>query len=362
MSTKPIIALVIIARDEAICIERCLLSAKPYVDRMIVLDTGSTDNTVLLAEACGAQVHHFRWIDDFSAARNAALDAADADLNLIMDADEWLEHGGEQLHTIVSAPAVVGLVCIKNDTGAADSASRLVSWLPRLLPRGVRYTGRIHEQPVSTLPVQRTSVIFGHDGYTDEKMRKKRGRNTRLLREELARNPNDPYVLFQLGKELELHDDDYAQAAELYTKAYEHVPPQALYRQNLALHLLYCLGKADRMPEAMAHADACLQIWPDVPDLCFALGLILIDAAAKHPAQAGEQWLPMAEQAFTRCLEIGDRPDLDGSVIGRGSFLAAHSLATVYQMQSSALASKSEHFRALSDQLRNTPHPADAAG
>lgn len=62
---RPDLALIVIARNEAACIERCLRSARPHVDRMIVLDTGSTDATVAIAEACGAQVHHFTWVDDF---------------------------------------------------------------------------------------------------------------------------------------------------------------------------------------------------------------------------------------------------------------------------------------------------------
>jgi len=74
----PRLALVVIARNEARAIERCLSSARPWVDEMVVLDTGSTDHTVALARACGARVHHFAWVDDFSAARNAALAHTDA--------------------------------------------------------------------------------------------------------------------------------------------------------------------------------------------------------------------------------------------------------------------------------------------
>ncbi len=67
----PRLALVMIVRDEARCIARCLESVAPFVDSMIVLDTGSTDDTVAIAQACGAAVHQFSWCDDFSAARNA---------------------------------------------------------------------------------------------------------------------------------------------------------------------------------------------------------------------------------------------------------------------------------------------------
>jgi len=77
-----------IARDEARCIERCLDSVRAHVDAMLVLDTGSRDATPEIARRAGARVAHFGWCDDFAAARNAALRAADADWALVLDADE----------------------------------------------------------------------------------------------------------------------------------------------------------------------------------------------------------------------------------------------------------------------------------
>ena len=81
------IALVMIARNEARCIERCLRGARAWVDEMWVLDTGSTDATAMIAARCGARVAHFRWVDDFAAARNAALALTEADWCLVLDAD-----------------------------------------------------------------------------------------------------------------------------------------------------------------------------------------------------------------------------------------------------------------------------------
>ena len=91
------LALVMVARDEARAIARALASARSHVDRMIVLDTGSADDTRGIARSCGAEVHEFAWRDDFAAARNAALSHSDADWNLILDADEWLDGGTEGL-------------------------------------------------------------------------------------------------------------------------------------------------------------------------------------------------------------------------------------------------------------------------
>lgn len=61
-----------IVKNEADQLARCLTSVRDVADELIVLDTGSTDDTVAIAQSFGAQVHHFTWNNDFSAARNAA--------------------------------------------------------------------------------------------------------------------------------------------------------------------------------------------------------------------------------------------------------------------------------------------------
>jgi hypothetical protein len=69
--------------------------------------------------------------------------------------------------------------------------------------------------------------------------------------------------------------------------------------------------------------------WLDSPDFFFTLGNLWLDWSVAHREQAQQQGLPMAELAWQRCLEIGERPELEGSVAGRGSFLVAHNLAVI---------------------------------
>ncbi|MHA6879130.1 glycosyltransferase family 2 protein [Ralstonia pseudosolanacearum] len=350
---RPDLALVVIARNEAACIERCLRSARPHVDRMIVLDTGSTDATVAIAEACGAQVHPFTWVDDFSAARNAALRLADADWNLVMDADEWLESGADELREACTFGPLLGVVCIQSLDDAGGTAQRTNTWIPRLLPRGVRYQGRVHEQPVASLRRVRLPLVFGHDGYVSAKLQKKRGRNAALLHAELADRPNDPYVRYQLGKETEINGNDPAQAADLYAQAAAGAPADAPYRHDACIRLLLCLRQSGRLDEAITCAGAWMDTWAASPDYFFVLGHLMFDAAVRHPDQAAEQWLPMAEHAFLRCLAIGDQPKLDDSVFGRGSFAAAENLAVVYRALNQPL--KADEYQALSQRLRTNP-------
>ena len=354
---KPDIALVVIARDEAACIERCLLSAKPHVDRMIVLDTGSTDDTVAIAKACGAQVHHFKWVDDFSAARNAALAAANADWNLVLDADEWIASGAEELRSACTFGPLLGVVCIRSEFDVSGPVEHSNSWIARLLPRGVRYKGRIHEQPAANLQRVRLPLVLGHDGYMTAKLDKKRGRNHTLLQLEVAAHPDDPYVLYQLGKDFEINQKDPTQAAAHYEQALAKAPKQVPYRHDLCICLLACLSKSGQLDRAITLAGEWMEEWSGSPDYFYMLGHLMFEAAAKDPAQAEKQWLPMAENAFLKCLEIGEQPKLDAAVFGRGSFAAAKYLALTYRALADTLAIKSNQYSDLARQMQENNVP-----
>lgn len=343
-------ALVMIARNEARCIKRSLLSAKNHVDRMVVLDTGSTDDTVAIARNCGADVHHFEWTGDFSVARNVALDIADADWNLVLDADEWIEEGGESLQEIKTNALSLGVVLVKSESGSDAQRSENNSWISRLLPRGVHYAGRVHEQPISDLPKVRVPLVLGHDGYSASQLAMKRGRNRPLLLQELQQNPNEPYVLYQIGKDHEIYDE-FSTASDYYLQAADLLTSSAPYRHELFTRLLYCLSKSERLEQAITIAGEMMGEWPESPDFFFTVGNLFLDWAILHPEQALQQWLPMAEAAWLRCLDIGERPELEGSVVGRGSFLAAHNLAVIYQGLNKS--EKAEQYEQLAKSLRN---------
>ena len=142
-------ALVVIAKNEQRCIARCLESAAQYVDRIVVLDTGSTDETVSIAKRCGAAVHHASWKNDFSYARNLALDIANSEFNLIIDADEWIISVEKTLNLRTLNPRELGLVSILSEGESGREKQIQNSWITRLLPHGVRYRGKVHEQAIS---------------------------------------------------------------------------------------------------------------------------------------------------------------------------------------------------------------------
>ncbi|MBA4175206.1 MAG: family 2 glycosyl transferase [Leptothrix sp. (in: Bacteria)] len=319
------ITLAVIARDEAPRIGRLLASVAPWVDEMLVLDTGSLDGTAARARRHGARVEHFTWCDDFAAARNASLALAAADWHVVLDADEWLIDGGEVLQALrETAPGFVGALHLLDQ---ADAATTSQLWLSRVLPGSVRYAGRVHEQPQHGLAVRRLALRVGHDGYGAERRAAKRGRNRRLLQAELAQRPDDAYLWYQLGKDCAVYDEHDA-AAHALQRADALCSDHPAWRHDLATRLLFSLKKTGRHAEGLDFAQTGLDAHAGSPDFFFALGDLLLDWAAEAPSLAGEV-LPMAQQAWQRCLEIGEQPGLSGAVAGRGSWLAAHNLAVV---------------------------------
>jgi len=329
------VALAMIARNEAPRIVRALASAASCVDELVVLDTGSSDATVALARSAGARVGRFAWCDDFAAARNAALALADADWNVVLDADEWIAEAGVELLALRhTAPAFVGALRVDSQFDTPEGLSVAPSWLPRVLPRGVRYEGHVHEQPAHGLPVLRLATVLAHDGYRADALRAKAGRNADLLARALARTPDDAYLHYQIGKDHDVYER-YDQACLHFdrSRARDAAAGAAAtpgWHHDRLVREMHALKKCGRHADAVLLAEAAMPHWQHSPDFFFALGDLLLDWASLEPVRAAEL-LPMIESAWLRCLEIGERPELEGSVAGRGSTLAARNLVVLYE-------------------------------
>ncbi len=103
--SQPKLSLCMIIRDEQEMLPGFLDSVANLWDELIVVDTGSTDDSVRLVEAAGARLIHFSWIDDFSAARNASLESATGRWILFLDADERPAAGlVQEIRSLVEDP------------------------------------------------------------------------------------------------------------------------------------------------------------------------------------------------------------------------------------------------------------------
>lgn len=142
---SPELSLCMIVRDEARHLRACLRSVRPLISQLIVVDTGSVDDTPAIAAEFGAEISHFSWQNDFSAARNAALAQARCPWVMSLDADELLEP-----ETLTRLPEVMAQW--------DPQAPYMHNWLAfapghkpvfthGIFPRlpGLQFQGRVHE-------------------------------------------------------------------------------------------------------------------------------------------------------------------------------------------------------------------------
>ena len=220
------LSLCMIVKNEEKNIGKAISWAKNITYEQIVVDTGSTDSTVKLAEEMGAKVYHFEWVDDFSAARNYAIDQASGNWIAVFDADEYMtpEDAGRLLGFLcelhmnpeMSDKYKVLLCQLLNidDDGkpmSRYSAMRIFRNVPE-----IHYAGSVHEHlladPNSVLWVDDIKII--HTGYSKSayKEKNKTERNIKILRTELTKNPEDMYLKAYLADTLRLRTDNKSRA------------------------------------------------------------------------------------------------------------------------------------------------------
>ncbi|HWD93766.1 MAG TPA: glycosyltransferase [Verrucomicrobiae bacterium] len=221
----------LIVKNEERFIAQCLKSVREVAQQIILVDTGSTDRTVEIAKELGAEVHSFTWCDDFSAARNAALEHATGDWVLALDADEELSpKDHEKLRQAMSDAATMAWRLPIIDVGRELDGCSHVPRLFRNAP-GLFYLGRVHEQIFSSIEVRRAEwglenkigdAALIHHGYTKEVVRdrNKVERNLRLLEQAVEELPDEPHLLMNLGLELSRSGRE-TEALARYREAFE---------------------------------------------------------------------------------------------------------------------------------------------
>jgi glycosyltransferase involved in cell wall biosynthesis len=221
------ISLCMIVKNEELHLPRCLMSVKPIVDEIIVVDTGSTDNTPAIARVFGAEVHDFVWHDDFSAARNGSLSHATGDWVLVLDADEvisprdhaallTLVNGSEPEPRAYSLVTRNYLTSVNASGWSANDGSYpleekgtgwIPSWKVRLFPRmeQIRFEYRVHELVEPSLlrhgiPVEDGSVPIHHYGKLHAERNAAKGEDYLLMGlQKLEDIKDDPRALRELA-------------------------------------------------------------------------------------------------------------------------------------------------------------------
>lgn len=337
------LGLVMIVKNEERCLKRCLGQVQGLVDKIYITDTGSTDRTKEIAASFGAVLSDYVWNQDFSAARNFALSQSDCDWNLVLDADEYLIQGCRaDIETFMEDMEHVGAIQRKDYysdgiLNGKEQISYMYTWTARLLPRGVGFSGRIHEQEDSSFPAEPLPLLFEHDGYQQGG---KEERNLTILLDELHKKGDEPYLLFQTARTLR-GMNRHAEACAYFADFYQLVPLEgAAYRTGGIIQFLYSLMEIQEFDTALAIAEEEKDRLDAYADYHFTCGILYMKAV-QSDTQKYLAYLPLIERSYLRCLEIGEVP-LHQGVNGCGSFKAAHNLGIWYEVSGNL--SKAVHY------------------
>lgn len=258
------ISICVIMKNEEKNIENFLSSIKKYFKdypyELVLVDTGSTDNTLQIARKYTKNIFHFEWIGDFSAARNFSLSCASSDWILVLDCDEYIldldTQGFDAM--IRQYPDCVGMLSRRNHYAQNGTDSVYTDDVERFFnKKKFHYEAIIHEQvrAINGTDFMRIAIplMVDHCGYngTAEDLEKKAERNNELLLKMLEENPDDPYLYFQLGQSYNMLRDD-EKACYYYGKGLEYdVDPKAEYVQMMVIGYGYALLHLERYDEAL---------------------------------------------------------------------------------------------------------------
>ncbi len=266
------ISLCAIVKNEESTLSKCLSSAKKFVNEIVILDTGSTDKTVKIAQGYGAKVHHFEWCNDFSAARNEALKYVTGDWILVLDADETLAPEIiPQLREAIQREEYLLINLVRDEIGAAQSPYSMVSRLFRNHP-DIKFSRPYHalvDDSVSEIlqkePHWQIGYIQGiailHSGYQQSQINRKNKlvKAQAAMEEFFANNPEDPYVCSKLGA-LYIDLGKIPQSIQLLSKGVSLSRENYEILYELYYHLGIAYSRLKNHQQAIAHYQAAIKL------------------------------------------------------------------------------------------------------
>jgi glycosyltransferase involved in cell wall biosynthesis len=329
---RPTIALCMIMRDEERVLDACLTSVKPWFENIYIVDTGSVDRSVEIAESHGAIVSHRPWDFSFSNARNASLDMTrDEDFVCWVDCDDVLPaECGEGLHRVIAMAEtrITGFlmqVHIPSKPGGEEGFSIVDhvkvfrnNWPSRSNP--IRFEGKIHEQILQPInenggAIARTNVYVIHAGYdySDAGQAKKRNRDYTILAIDESERPLHPFPKFNYGMTY-YHHQEYDLAIQKLRESLDlSKQHESTYRKTLAM-LAGCYEAKQDLESARQAVDIGLAHAPTDSELLFR--------AANLYGRLGD--LGAAEKFYLRLFNRPPVADIDSLDITITTYKGRH--------------------------------------
>lgn len=294
----PGISLCMITKNEQNFLEQCIRSIKHIADEIIIVDTGSTDQTKQIAEKLGAKIFDFKWCDDFSAARNFSISKATKQWILYLDADETISQNAlPKIKELIKNKDIDGFAFkirnyfkgnIKTPKALNDSYKEsrdYAGWheaeIIRLFKnsKNIHFTNIIHETVADSIrkfngKIKPVNIIIHHFGFVTEKSEQKTKKYIEMQEKQIQQTPDNPKPYYELGA-IYLEQGNYKKAIELLEKAKQLLPDNILLIHKYLYHDLgkahFKIGNLESSKQVFEKAQS---IDPDNYSTQFFLGLI----------------------------------------------------------------------------------------
>lgn len=286
-----------IVKDEGDTIADSVTQLLKAVDEVVVVDTGSQDNTAELAEKAGAKVFHYTWQDDFGAARNEALSHVTGDWVLFVDGDEVLEEEDVAVPRTVAGlfrdndpPMIFRIVQVNHIGNTVEPNYDMSRFYPTRF--GLRWWGRIHEQvgpaeggvfaTIYSRPAAR--IRLHHNGYEPDVMlqKNKLERNINLLRRTVEEDPRDVASWGFLGREYYMMGQLEESVRALYqAEGLAAAFPNYGRLAEVRSYLTEALIRLERLEEALQVTKRIVRDMPQFPGGWYLKGRVELTMAVK---------------------------------------------------------------------------------
>ncbi|UCG61972.1 MAG: tetratricopeptide repeat protein [Candidatus Zixiibacteriota bacterium] len=309
------ISVCMIVKNEEKLLPGCLESVRDWVDEIVIVDTGSTDRTVEIAESFGARIFHQLWEGNFSKHRNYSLEQATCDWVFIIDADErFVQEDIAEIRRLINQDEV-GIISI-NVYNVYGTNEELQTFLPsvRFWRRhlDLRYEGIVHNLLELGMehPVTRSRARIKHLGYDldKQKMSQKFERTKTLLEKQLEENPDNYFALFNYAQLLKSEGGVFSaknapKVLESAKRAIELTDPDDRSQRHIHLMCLdqvasasFYLGDCDT---ALEYAQRALELKPNYLDSLMVKAYVYAQR---------EDW-ERAREAYQEYLDVQERYD-----------------------------------------------------
>ncbi|GIM46473.1 hypothetical protein DNHGIG_20220 [Collibacillus ludicampi] len=328
---KNTLSVCIICKNEEEYLPSLLEKVQLFANEIIFVDTGSTDTSVEVAKQYGAKVFIWEWSNDFSAARNKALQHATGEWVLFLDCDDELsEDTIRNIRGFIQSSSAEGCyVRYENVVDVEGQQETIIDHKLTLFRNRSTYRFRepIHEtieesmsETVDLLQIPVSNITIKHQGYKNPHvLEEKQKRNLQIIEETIRKEGKRPFLLYcQAVCYLNLFE--YEQALKLLLILKDSWSPSHPLHSDVCYKIALCLFETRQLDLAQMELMRAIEYYPDFTDLNYFSACI--DFHDKKYEEAMHKW--------KHCIQLGDAPPQYTHLEGTGTFLAWQGIAQVY--------------------------------